>query len=373
MVPSNFKCVGSIANEKNNKLYWFVTSDNVDAILEYSASDESVQAVLVDTKVSTTDAVLKFDKINNIITGINIIDDLLLWTDNENEPRKINIERCKQGNSILTSLSSASHTKLVTNEEIVYKTILVSSDMTVGINVGTSTLTLFDTNELQVGDQLIKIRDYDFDTPYRTITAINGNVATLSSSILSSSYLNPFDEFIFTRELDITEDHITTIKKKPLTPLSVKINPADSDNKSPLFEKSFPRFSYRYKYEDGEYSAFAPFTDIVFNSEYSEDQNGILYDDKTAFGTKEPYNAGMRNMIKSIELTDFIAPEMLEDINQIDILYKQENSSVIYVVEMIQKEDEEWYLPGSDANSAYKGKFIISSENIYAAYQKTNY
>ena len=367
VVPSNFKCVGSIANEKNNKLYWFVTSDNVDAILEYSASDESVQAVLVDTKVSTTDAVLKFDKINNIITGINIIDDLLLWTDNENEPRKINIERCKQGNSILTSLSSASHTKLVTNEEIVYKTILVSSDMTVGINVGTSTLTLFDTNELQVGDQLIKIRDYDFDTPYRTITAINGNVATLSSSILSSSYLNPFDEFIFTRELDITEDHITTIKKKPLTPLSVKINPADSDNKSPLFEKSFPRFSYRYKYEDGEYSAFAPFTDIVFNSEYSEDQNGILYDDKTAFGTKEPYNAGMRNMIKSIELTDFIAPEMLEDINQIDILYKQENSSVIYVVEMIQKEDEEWYLPGSDANSAYKGKFIISSENIYAA------
>ena len=41
IVPSGFKCVGSIANEKNNKLYWFVSSydvipeDRKDAIIEY--------------------------------------------------------------------------------------------------------------------------------------------------------------------------------------------------------------------------------------------------------------------------------------------------------------------------------------------------
>ena len=60
VVNNNFACIGSIVNEKNNRSYWFLTSSNIDAILEYSASDESVKAVLVDTKAGTTNAVLKF-------------------------------------------------------------------------------------------------------------------------------------------------------------------------------------------------------------------------------------------------------------------------------------------------------------------------
>ena len=31
------------------------------------------------------------------------------------------------------------------------------------------------------------------------------------------------------------------------------------EDKRPMFENRFPRFSYRYKYQDGEYSPFAPF------------------------------------------------------------------------------------------------------------------
>ena len=34
---------------------------------------------------------------SNIITGINIIDDMLFWTDNNSEPKKINIPRSKEG------------------------------------------------------------------------------------------------------------------------------------------------------------------------------------------------------------------------------------------------------------------------------------
>jgi hypothetical protein len=42
------------------------------------------------------DRVLHFDK-NNIITGINVIDDLLFWTDNATEPKRINIKRSIAG------------------------------------------------------------------------------------------------------------------------------------------------------------------------------------------------------------------------------------------------------------------------------------
>ena len=35
---------------------------------------------------------LNFSK-NHLITGINIVEDLLFWTDNFNQPRRINVEK----------------------------------------------------------------------------------------------------------------------------------------------------------------------------------------------------------------------------------------------------------------------------------------
>ena len=40
--------------------------------------------------------VLNFHK-DNLITGINVIDDLLFWTDNSSEPKKIDINRSRSG------------------------------------------------------------------------------------------------------------------------------------------------------------------------------------------------------------------------------------------------------------------------------------
>ena len=44
----------------------------------------------------TSDRVLNFNK-DRLITGINIMDGMLFWTDNHSEPKKINIERCALG------------------------------------------------------------------------------------------------------------------------------------------------------------------------------------------------------------------------------------------------------------------------------------
>ena len=95
------RCVGAIADEKNDVLYWFVSGENKDAILEYH-DNGTVTPVLIDKNKDT----LKFD-FNDTITGINLIDDLLFWTDNRNEPRKINIKNCKIGTPDM-----GTHTKL---------------------------------------------------------------------------------------------------------------------------------------------------------------------------------------------------------------------------------------------------------------------
>ena len=107
--------VGGITDEKNNELYWFVHSAGVDAILRYKTDTQTVDPVLVDINQN----VLNFT--GNLITGINIIDDILMWTDNNSEPKKININRCIQGSTDLST-----HTKLVVNNSIT--TINITED-----------------------------------------------------------------------------------------------------------------------------------------------------------------------------------------------------------------------------------------------------
>ena len=100
----NCVCIGSIADEKNDKIYWFVFDTTAGTpksyILQYDKT--SITPVFVDTDNS----VLKFSE--NKITGINIINDLLFFTDGTNEPKKINIQRSIDG----TDASGTSATEI---------------------------------------------------------------------------------------------------------------------------------------------------------------------------------------------------------------------------------------------------------------------
>ena len=53
-----------------------------------------LHSIYVNQLVFSAPRVLNFEH-DNLITGLNIIDDFLLWTDNHSEPKKIHIERCK--------------------------------------------------------------------------------------------------------------------------------------------------------------------------------------------------------------------------------------------------------------------------------------
>ena len=86
-------CVGSIADEKNDRIYWLLTNygntasaNRYSAIIRYNRNTNSSELVFVDKE----NEVLKFGT-NNYITRINIVDDFLFFTDGVNEPKKINI------------------------------------------------------------------------------------------------------------------------------------------------------------------------------------------------------------------------------------------------------------------------------------------
>tara|TARA_R110002153_G_scaffold5200_2_gene24488 strand:- start:4389 stop:10721 length:6333 start_codon:yes stop_codon:yes gene_type:complete len=102
-------CIGSILNPENQKAIWFISGTSVDAIAEFDQVADSVEPVLVDNHGGST-SFLNFDN-DYLITGINVIDGLLFWTDNKNEPKKININRFMLGAA--TSNPFATTTKFV--------------------------------------------------------------------------------------------------------------------------------------------------------------------------------------------------------------------------------------------------------------------
>jgi len=269
-------CVGSISNEQTNKLYWFVHCEDRDAILEYDQNTDETQCMAVDINNSF----LNFT--GSQITGINIIDDFLFWTDGNNEPKKINISKSHQTNP---------NTPLIHPSQLHAK--------------------------LRVDGELTNI--------------------------------------------DLEEKHVSVIKIKPSSAPTFKINLLSS-GQTPVFEKVFPRFCYRYKYVDGEYSAFGPFTDVVFSAKYPD-----LVNKSNSYFTDEPYNKAMTNSISSIELCDFVSSDIPEDVVQVDILYKQEDSNVIYSIANIKNTDPEWSAQGTYGDSSHKGKYVITSDNVHAA------
>ena len=81
LVFSNATCIGVAKDTQNNKLYWFVTDDNGDYILEYDQSSDTVSFVVIDYN-----GVLNFST-SYFITGVNVYNVKLLSTDNQHERR----------------------------------------------------------------------------------------------------------------------------------------------------------------------------------------------------------------------------------------------------------------------------------------------
>jgi len=104
-------CVGYAVDTEEDKIIWFVSgatysasdkSSGIDAIVEYNPLDNSIVPIIVDkykgrpASSISPGPVLEFND-NNYITGINLLNGILYWTDGENEPKKINVDRMKQG------------------------------------------------------------------------------------------------------------------------------------------------------------------------------------------------------------------------------------------------------------------------------------
>ena len=449
-MPSLARCVGSISDESNNALYWFVYSANKDLILEYTKQN-GVKIVFCDTEKN----VLKFQNLvdnNKLITGINIIDNMLFWTDNYSEPKKINIDDCKAG----TNQNGNQHTRFINHHQGItlssnilieekHITVIKKSpkspitlqfdtgrdaskqytgvmhitpdplqENNVSSFIGDSLLidNIYDFSSLKVGDIFYVLIESDIDgnqdfvldwslqapdnmvvlkefkgngdapnipiTDYRirgrllewmdgaqNMTSFVGNTQAPAYDItaIQNNDWPTIASTVNTTDPSVGGDDGTAHVKIEITAIDgfppAAIGSAEQkyaidrwETTEKLFEFKFPRFSYRYKYKDGEYSTFAPWSEIAFVPG-SFDHH-----------PKKGYNIGMTNRLISITVQNFIPDDIPKDVIEVDILYKDEISPNIYVVETVKPNDHP--LSTQSVNSWNANEFKITSDTIYA-------
>jgi hypothetical protein len=100
-------------------------------------------------------------------------------------------------------------------------------------------------------------------------------------------------------------------------------------NKKLPFEKIFPYFSYRWRYEDGQYSPYAPFSKVNF---FPKDPDVEEY-------FKKGHNTSISNTVESINLNgiDKGGP----DVVAVDILYTESLSSTVYILKTMEIPESE--------------------------------
>ena len=115
------------------------------------------------------------------------------------------------------------------------------------------------------------------------------------------------------------------------------------------FEKIFPYFSYRWRYKDGEYSPYAPFSKVGF---FPKDPNVEDF-------FKKGHNTSMSNNLESVTLNKIGRGG--PDVVAVDILYTESLSSTVYILKTIELPENE------RGTSKFLDPIIISERSFESA------
>ena len=313
------------------------------------------------------------------ITGINVLDDTLFWTDNVTEPKRINITRSIAGTGSSVTYSPSWYLGLYPGNNADYHTSFVSTKPNT-----VDTLEILENSGVLTGDRHVSLKDITvirkaptqalkaegFSTsPQRTGNTVGfviGEVIWAGShevgSIIEGLTFTDLVQFevgdivVFSAlggasnsgggydiKTEVTHTpypgfpYATGYKFK-VTSISLDLIDTVNDWQVELdvgdtfLSEKFVRFSYRYKYQDGEYSTFAPWSEVAFIPS--------VYD----YFAEEGYNKGMDNRLRNLTLKNYVPDNIPYGVTDIDLLYKETNNPTVYTVKTVKPSEPEYIL-----------------------------
>ena len=288
---NEYTCIGYFSDDQANVVYYFTTNysdSSPSGISNFAPPSASCSIRSYNVKTNLRTILVEGSFLNfsarSQITGVNIIEDLLFWTDNRNQPRKINITRA---NSFPAAPPQSGRSSSVAIPQPYYTT----------------------------EDQISVAKYY----PWKPIILVDIYNTSLGNTPSNSTMTNPSQEYI------------------PINEAGNQNNP-DYDANWPgdpnYLEGKFIRLSYRFKFDDNEYSLIAPFTQPCFIPK----QNGYFLsgDNEKAYRSSvvDFFENNVTQIIASIEFeTETPGPEL--KIKEVDILYKESDGLQVKVIETI--------------------------------------
>ena len=359
---TNAVCIGSVADTFNDNIYWLLTSDEADVIAKLDQSENIVSPILVDT----TQNILKFST-DFLVTGINILDGVIFWTDDQTEPKSLDISKFLNSSKNFITHSTIYGRPFIESDI----TVIVKSPLNApkavalaskrgGTGTGITPVSIIYDNANTINFTYLpdaaKPTEYESMPTYAAFQSadageyppgINGVVFIQPSSVpnwkngdsvsLIGKKVTEYQEaYSYQVTLLITGGGGTGNIQAQIQSISSDILRfyTETGGDDPIvwegllqegdsmFENQFPRFAYRWKYANNQYSCFSPFTNVVFVG------------GKFEYLSSDGYNQGMINNIRSLVLEDFYWGG--DDVEAIEVLYKDSVSNSIYSVDEIK-------------------------------------
>mgnify|MGYP006145346377 FL=1 len=293
------------------------------------------------------------------ISGISVIEDLLFWTDNNNQPRKINIGLAANG----AYYREENHISVAKYNP--YQPIgLLNKVSKITTGLAGAVLSIADTTGIKKGMAVVEYGNSGANGLQPENYVYVESIITNTSVTLNDSTVTGVanGDTIYFLETTMTGKDIT-----------YNFNNEDyADNTWPgdpdYLESRFVRLSYRFEFDDGEYSIMAPFTPIAFipkqKGYFLGNSDGSVPDDEDST-YRSTIVEFMENGVQNIELL-IPFPDTLNNvqpsssasykIKSLDILYKESDATAVKVVDTISYSDED------DAGNTWTA---TTNSNIY--------
>ena len=315
--------IGYHAIENSNKIIVFLTNGTAHYIYEFIPSNTA--------NLLVTGSFLNFS-LTKPITGISVIENLLFWTDYNNQPRKININEARNG----TYYREENHISVAKYNP--YQPIgLLNKVSKTTTGLTGAVLSIADTTGIKKGMSVVEYgnnslqpKDYVYVESIVTNTSVTLNVSTATGVVNGDT--------IYFLETTMTGKDITYNFNNEA--YNVNTWPGDPD----YLESRFIRLSYRFEFDDGEYSLMAPFTPITFIPK----QKGYFLSGDEDASYRSTIVEFMENGVQNIELL-IPFPDTLNNIQptstasykirSLDILYKESDATAVKVIDTINYTD----------------------------------
>jgi len=325
--PYNPNVIGFYINNTTSKFYWFVTN------YEGNAEDPDERVALeslsnfcgiyeleeggTDIKCLVKGAFLNFSQ-KSPIYNINMVDDLLFWTDNRNQPRKINVETAK------TDATDDLNPTFYTTEEQIsvakyypWKAPRIIKDLTTyatgnfTLSGSSTAFTLNYTNNHSLAVD-------NTTTLYFTIsnTLYRGVVSGVSDS--GSAFTVTIGQLYNDASGATASANITSSTELSFisTDTSMIEATGGSNVDTNYLKERFVKFAYRFKFNDNEYSLLSPFSQACFIPEFYK-PSSAGDPPNLASGGIDGASASDNEELDAIKSTDLA--KMINYVNQLDL------------------------------------------------------